>query len=128
MIWSLCSPVHFLSVRDLGMGSYLRTVHCLLGFRRRREEWAPSLYRGRSIVHHRRYSACLFQDRNFFQSRPAIDHSRVVSARPGLVTLLSVLLIPLAFSPCPDANGGIGLLVVGSPECSSLRLLWANQT
>ena len=55
-----------------------------------------------------------FQDHNFFQSRLAAGHSRVVSARPGLATLSSVLLIPLSFSLCPDANGGISLLTIGS--------------
>ena len=53
-------------------------------------------------------------------------HSRVISARLDLATLLSILLISLAFSPCPDANGGIGLLLIGSSERSSLHLPRVN--
>ena len=47
--------------------------------------------------------------------------------RPDLATPSSVLLVLLAFSPCPD-NGGIDLLVIGSSECLSSRLPWANYT
>ena len=71
-------------------------------------------------------SSAFFQDHDFFQSGLAAGHSRVVSARLDLVTLSSVLLVPLAFSPCLDANGGIDLLAIGSSECSSLGLPRVN--
>ena len=38
-----------------------------------------------------------------------------------------VLLVPSAFSPCPDANGGIGLMAIGSSECLILQILWTNR-
>ena len=59
---------------------------------------------------------------DLFRFGLAIDHSRVVSAKPNPATLSYVLLVPFAFSPCPEANGGIGFLEIGSPECSSLCL------
>ena len=74
-------------------------------------------------MHRCRYLARLFQDRDFFQSGPATGHSHVISAQPDPTTLSSVLLVPLAFSPCPEANGETNLLVIGSSECSSLQLL-----
>ena len=72
--------------------------------------------------------ARLFQDHDFFQSRLTTGHSRVVSAQASLATLSFVLLVPLAFFPCPNANGRLGLLVIGSLKCSSLRLPRVNQT
>ena len=65
----------------------------------------------------RQLSRCLFQDLDFFQG-----HSHSVSTQPDLTTLSSILLVPLAFSPCPDDNGGNDLLEIGSSKCSSLRL------
>ena len=61
-------------------------------------------------MHHSLYLAHLYQDRDFFQSGPAAGHSHAVSARPNLATPSSILLVPLAFSPCPESNGGIDLL------------------
>ena len=37
------------------------------------------------------------------------------------------LVVPPAFSPCPDTNGGIDLLLIGSPGCLTLRLPRMNQ-
>ena len=48
-----------------------------------------------------------FPGSRFFQFGLATSHSRHVSAQPDLATILSVLLVSLAFSPCPNANGGI---------------------
>ena len=62
-----------------------------------------------------------FPGSRFFQFGLAASHSCHVCAQPNLVTLSSVLLVSLAFSPCPNANGGIGLLATGSSECSSLK-------
>ena len=73
-------------------------------------------------VHRRRYLTHLFQDHSFFQSTPVIGHSHAISTQPNLATPSSVLLVPLAFSPCPDINGEIDLLVIGSLKCSSLQL------
>ena len=61
-----------------------------------------------------------------FSSGLAASHSHVISARPDLATLSSVVLVPLAFSLCFDANGRIGLLAIGSLECSSLCLPRVN--
>ena len=77
-------------------------------------------------MHHGRYLARLFQDHDFFQSGPTTGHSHSVSALPDLITPSSILLVPLAFSPCPDVNGGINLLTIGSSECLPSRLLRAN--
>ena len=77
-------------------------------------------------MHRGRYLTCLFQDREFCQSKPTTGHSHVVSARHYLATPSSILLVPLAFFSCPDANGGIDLLVIGSLECSLSRLPRAN--
>ena len=79
-------------------------------------------------MHHDCYLLHLFQDHDFFRSGLVVGHSCVVSARLDLTTLSSVLLFPLAFSPCSDANRGISLLVIGSSECSSLRLPRVNHT
>ena len=79
------------------------------------------MYRGR-------YLALLFQVRDFFQSRPATGHCHAISARPDLATPSSLLLIPLVFSSCPKANGGIDLLEIGLSKCSSSRLPRANWT
>ena len=45
---------------------------------------------------------------------------------PDLAPPSSFLLVPLAFSPCPDVNRGIDLLAIGSSECLSSRLPWVN--
>ena len=104
----------------------MRTVHCPLGYRLFQEQRAPSLHHGRSVAHRGRYLMRCFQDRDFFQSRLVAGHSSVVNSRPNLATFSSVLFVSLAFSPCPDANGGIDLLVIGSSECSSLHLPQVN--
>ena len=78
------------------------------------------------MAHRGRYLTHLFQDWDFFQFGHATGRSHAVSARPNPTTLSSILLIPLAFSPCPDANGGIDLLEIGSSKLSSSRLPWAN--
>ena len=101
------------------MGSCLRTVHHPLGYRRRKEQQAPSLYRGLSTTHRNRYLARLFQDSDFFRSEPTTGLSYIVSAQPNLATPSSVLLIRLTFSPWPDTSGGIYLLAIGSSEYSS---------
>ena len=71
-------------------------------------------------MHHGRHLAHLSQDHDFFQSGPFTSHSNVVSSRPYLATPSFVLLVPLAFSPCPVTNGEIDILVIGSSECLSL--------
>ena len=76
----------------------------------------------RGAAHRDRYLARLFQDRNFCQFGPVTSHSHTVSARPDFATPSSVLFVPLSFSPCPDVNRRIDLLVIGSSECSSSRL------
>ena len=99
----------------------MRTIHRLLGYRRRKEQRSPSVYHGRSTAHCiAAVILCIFfQDREFFQSRLAIGHSSIVRAWLDLATLSSVFLVPLAFSLCPDANGRIDLLAIGSYECFS---------
>ena len=101
-------------------------VHRPLGYQSHQEQRAHSLYHGQSTAHRGRYLLRLFQDRNFCRFGPVTGHSRIVSAKPDLTTLSSVLLVPLAFSPCLDASGGIDLLAIGSSECSSSRLPRAN--
>ena len=49
-------------------------------------------------------------------------HSYALSARLDVATPSSVLLVPLTFSPCLNANRGIDLLEIGSLECSLSRL------
>ena len=107
---------------SIGMGNCLWTTHRLLRYRCCHEQHAPSLYHKRSVVHHNSYLTHLFQDRGFFQSGPRTGRSRVVSAQPDLATPSSVLLVPLAFSPCPNIEGGIDLLAIGSSECLSSQL------
>ena len=77
-------------------------------------------------MHRGRYLARLFQEIDFFLSRPVTGHSHIISAQPNLVTFSSVLLVPLAFSPCPNANGGIDPLAICLLECSSLQLHRGN--
>ena len=115
----------FFGAKDSRMRSCLRTTHRPLGYRRCQEQRAASLYHGRSVTHRGHY---LMRLCDFFQSRFTAGHPRAVSSCSGLATLLSVLFVPLAFSPCTDANGGIGLLEIGSSKCSSLRLPWVNET
>ena len=121
VILFLCSPefFFFFLTRDSGLGSCLRTAHRPLGYRGHQEQRAPSLYYKQSVTHRGRYLMSLC---DFFRSRLAAGHSQAVRARPDLATLSFSLLVPLAFSPCPDVNGGIGLLAIGSSECSSLHL------
>ena len=68
----------------------------------------------------RSLSRTSFQDCDSFQSEPATGYSHATSVRPAPATLSSVLLIPLAFSPSPDINGGTDLLAIGSPDCLPL--------
>ena len=55
----------------------------------------------RSVAHCGRY---LVLPCDCFRSRAVAGRSCAVSTWPNLGTLSSVLLIPLAFSPCPDTN------------------------
>ena len=64
-----------------------------------------------------RYLVHLFQDRGFSLSGPTTSHSRVASFRHGLAAPSSVFLAPPVSSSCPNANGGIDLLAIGSSEC-----------
>ena len=105
------------------MGSCLKTAHPPLGYQHRQEQQAPSLYYGRSVAHCGCYLVRLC---DFFRYRLATGHSRAVSAQLDLAALSFVLLVPLAFSPCRDANVGIGLLKIGLSECSSLLLPRVN--
>ena len=68
-----------------------------------------------------RYLVHLFQDHGFSQSGPATGHSRAASIRHGLATPLSALLAPPVSSPCPNANGGIGPLVIRLPDWLTLQ-------
>ena len=105
-----------------GFVARMRKQAARLGYRRPQKQWAPSLCHGRSAAHRSRYLTHIFQDRDFFLSRPTTGHSRVISAQLDLATLSFVLFVPLTFSPCPDAHGGIDLLATGSSKCSSLQL------
>ena len=69
------------------------------------------------------YLVHLFQDRNFFLSRPTTGYSHAASVQHDLTTLSSVLLVPPVFSPSPNANGGIDLLAIGSSDGLTLRLV-----
>ena len=74
-----------------------------------------------------RYLVHLFQDRNFSLSRPVTGHSPAVSVRHSLAAPLFALLVPLISSPCPNANGGIDPLAIGSSDWLTLRLPRTNQ-
>ena len=50
-----------------------------------------------------------------------------MSLQHDFATPSSFLLVPLAFSPCPDANGRIDFLTTGSLGCMTLRLPQTNQ-
>ena len=114
-------------MRDSGMGSFLRTTYRLLGYRHRQEQWPPSLYCERLDAKLDYYLVHLFQDREFFQSRPLTSHFHATNVRHDLETPSPVLLVPPAFSPYLDSNGGIDLLEIGSSECLTLRLPWTNK-
>ena len=89
--WPLCPPKHCLLVRDSKMGKCLRTAHHgLLTFIS--GGWISQL----SL------------------SKPANGHFPVASFRRDFATPSSVLLAPPISFPCPNANGGIGSLVIGS--------------
>ena len=49
-------------------------------------------------------------------STHAIGHSPFAIVRHELVTLSYALLAPPVSSPCSDANGGIDVLAIGSPN------------
>ena len=125
--WPLHPPEHSLLVRDSKMGNCLRTAHHLLGYRHRQEQRAPSLYCKRLEAQLNRYLIHLFQDPDFSLSRPTTGHSPASSVRRGLAAPSSTLLAPPVSSLCPNANGGIGPLAIGSSDWLTLRLLWANQ-
>ena len=65
--------------------------------------------------------------RCFLQSESATGHYFAVSLQHDFATLSSFLLVHLAFSPCPDANGRIDFLTTGSLGCMTLRLPQTNQ-
>ena len=54
-------------------------------------------------------------------------HYFAVSLQHDFATPSSFLLVLLAFSPCPDANGRIDFLMTGSLGCITLRLPRTNQ-
>ena len=98
------------------------------GCRRRQEQRAPSLYRGRSTAHHGLYLARLLEYREFFQSGPATGCSHVVSVQPGPATPSSASFVPPVSSLCLDTKRGIDPMVIGSSGCLTLQLLQMNQT
>ena len=51
---------------------------------------------------------------------PMAGHSHAANDQHDLTTPSSVVLVPPAFSPCPDVNGGLDLLAIGSLECLTL--------
>ena len=64
---------------------------------------------------------------NFSLFRPITSHSLVVVVQHGLAAPSSILLAPSVSSPCPDANGGIDLLMAKSSDWLTLRLVRVNQ-
>ena len=58
---------------------------------------------------------------------PMAGHSHATNDQHDLATPSSVLLVPPAFSPYLDTNGGIDLLEIGSLECLTLQLPQTNQ-
>ena len=108
------------------MGSFLKTDPRPLGYCSRLEQRALFPYRWRSVVHCGHHLMPPFRYHDFFQFEPATGHSHAISTRSDLETPSFFLLVLLAFSLCPDANGGINLLVIGLSECSSLWLPRAN--
>ena len=50
-----------------------------------------------------------------------------MSLQHDFATLSSLLLVLLALSPCPDANGRIDFLTTGSLGCLTFRLSRTNQ-
>ena len=83
-------------------------------------------YCGRLEAQLDRYLVHLFQDREFSLSRLATDHSPTTSVWHGLAAPLSTLLAPPVSSSCPNANGGIGPLAIGSSDWLTLRLPRTN--
>ena len=110
------------------MGNYPRIACCLLGYRHRKKQRAPSLYYGQLEVQFDRYLVHIFHDHGFSQSEPTIGHSPIASVRRGLTTPSSALLSPLVSSPCPNANRGIGPLAIGLSDWFTLWLPRMNQT
>ena len=103
-------------------------ARCLLGYRHRQKQWAPSLYCWRLEAQLDRNLVHLFQDRGFSLSVTATSRSPSASVRRGLAAPSSALLTPPISSPCSDANGGIGPLAIGSSDLLTLQLPWTNQT
>ena len=64
---------------------------------------------------------------DFLRSESATGHYFAVSLQHVFATPSSFLLVPLAFSPCPDANGRIDFLTTRSSGCMTLRLPRTNQ-
>ena len=64
-----------------------------------------------------------FQDCSFFLSGFVTGHSPTASIRHDPITPSSVLLAPPISSPCPDTNGGIDHLAIGSSDWLALWLL-----
>ena len=114
--WPLRSPEHCLSVRDSKIEKFLRTVHHLLRYQHHQEQRAPYLYCRRLEVQLNRYLIHFFQDHDFSLSGPATGHFPAASIRCGFATPSSTLLAPPVSSPCPNANGGIGPLAIGSSD------------
>ena len=104
------------------MGNCPRTTHHLLGYRHCQRQWASSFYCERLDAQFDRYLINLFQDHGFSLSRLATGHSPTTNVQRGLAAPSFVLLALPFSSPCPNVNGGIDLLTIGSLECLTLRL------
>ena len=63
-----------------------------------------------------RYPALHFQDHSFSSSGHATSPSPIQIVQHELVTPSSALLAPPVSFPCPNANGGIDLLEIGSSD------------
>ena len=64
---------------------------------------------------------------DFLLSESVTGHSLTISVQHDFATPSSFLLVPPAFSPCLDANGGTDILLIGSPGCLTLQLLRTSQ-
>ena len=82
---------------------------------------------GATICAVRPLSYTSFPRSRLFQSRPVTSQSHAASVQVVPTTSSSILLVPLAFSPILDANGGTDLLAIGSLDCLPLRLPQTNQ-
>ena len=75
-----------------------------------------------------RFLARLFrQDCALLLPRPTGDRFHSAGAQHNPTIPLSALLTPPAFSPCLDANKGIGLWATESPSYLTLQLGQINQ-